>query len=97
MPLLLKTLCAQRKMSNPPPALLIDTSGYIFRAFHALPPITNPEGVPVGAVYGFVRMILKLIDDWKPEKIALIFDHARSNFRHDIYQNYKANRAALSA
>ncbi len=76
---------------------LIDGSGYIFRAFHALPPLTRPsDGLPVGAVHGFCQMLWKLIQDAKagrgPTHIAVIFDASRLNYRNDIYPNYKANR-----
>jgi DNA polymerase-1 len=76
---------------------LIDGSGYIFRAFHALPPLTRPsDGLPVGAVHGFCQMLWKLMQDAKagrgPTHIAVIFDAARDNFRNAIYDKYKANR-----
>ncbi|MFN3745073.1 MAG: DNA polymerase I [Hyphomicrobiaceae bacterium] len=76
---------------------LVDGSGYIFRAFHALPPLTRPsDGLPVGAVHGFCQMLWKLIQDAKagrgPTHIAVIFDASRTNYRNDIYPNYKANR-----
>ena len=76
---------------------LVDGSGYIFRAFHALPPLTRPsDGLPVGAVHGFCQMLWKLIQDAKagrgPTHIAVIFDASRLNYRNDIYPNYKANR-----
>jgi len=76
---------------------LVDGSGYIFRAFHALPPLTRPsDGLPVGAVHGFCAMLWKLLRESKaseaPTHIAVIFDAARENFRNDIYADYKANR-----
>ncbi len=71
---------------------LIDGSGFIFRAFHALPPMTSPDGTPVNAVYGFTNMLMKLIDDTDADHIAVIFDAARKTFRNDIYPDYKANR-----
>lgn len=76
---------------------LIDGSGYIFRAFHALPPLTRPsDGLPVGAVHGFCQMLWKLLGDSKlsdkPTHIAVIFDHSAKTFRNDIYDQYKANR-----
>lgn len=73
---------------------LVDGSGYIFRAYFALPQsLTNPEGVPVGAVLGFVNMITKLLTDLNAPSIAVIFDAARKNYRNDIYPEYKANRS----
>jgi DNA polymerase-1 len=71
---------------------LVDGSGFIFRAFYALPPLTNPQGVPVGAVLGFTNMLVKLLSDLHAPYLAVIFDAARSNFRNDIYAEYKANR-----
>jgi DNA polymerase I len=76
---------------------LIDGSGYIFRAFHALPPLTRPsDGLPVGAVHGFCQMLWKLLGDSKtadaPTHLAVIFDAGRDTFRNQIYDKYKANR-----
>ncbi len=76
---------------------LIDGSGYIFRAFHALPPLTRPsDGLPVGAVHGFCQMLWKLLrdskDSDKPTHIAVILDAGRESFRNEIYPQYKAQR-----
>lgn len=75
---------------------LVDGSGYIFRAYHKLPPLTNPQGTPVGALYGFTTMLMKLqqdlTDQEEPTHLAVIFDAARKTFRSDIYPEYKANR-----
>ena len=76
---------------------LIDGSGYIFRAFHALPPLTRPsDGLPVGAVHGFCAMLWKLMAETgkheAPTHIAVIFDAGRETFRNAIYQDYKAHR-----
>ena len=80
---------------------LIDGSGYIFRAYYALPPLTRKsDGLPTGAVSGFCSMLFKLLEDSKskenkekPTHFAVIFDSARKTFRNDIYSDYKANRA----
>ena len=77
---------------------LIDGSGYIFRAYHALPPLTRKrDGLPVGAVSGFCNMLYKLIEDTKSGEtvthIAVIFDSSRQTFRNEIYPAYKANRS----
>ena len=56
------------------PLILIDGSSYFFRAFHALPPLTNSKGQPTGAVYGVANMIKKLIKDYQPEELAVVFD-----------------------
>ena len=71
---------------------LIDGSGFIFRAYHALPPMTRPDGTPVNAVYGFTAMVLKLLEETDADHIAVIFDRARKTFRSDIYPDYKAHR-----
>ena len=75
---------------------LVDGSGYIFRAYHALPPLTRADGTPTGAVSGFCNMLNKLIDDTLADgavsHLAVIFDTARQSFRNDIYPDYKANR-----
>ena len=81
------------KLNDPNNLILIDGSGYIFRAFYGLPPMTNPEGIPVNAVFGFTKMLLKLIDDLKPMYAAVIFDVARKTFRNEIYKDYKGNRS----
>lgn len=73
---------------------LIDGSGFIFRAYYALPPLTRPDGTPIGAVLGFTNMILSLMDEMKAHHMAVVFDSKRKNFRHDIYPEYKANRSA---
>jgi DNA polymerase-1 len=71
---------------------LIDGSGFIFRAYHALPPLTRADGTPVGAVFGFVNMLLKLLGETDADHIAVIFDTARRTFRNDLYPAYKAHR-----
>ncbi|MFA6279623.1 MAG: DNA polymerase I [Bdellovibrionales bacterium] len=71
---------------------LVDGSGYIFRAFHALPPMTRADGTPVNAVYGFCNMLQKLLLDLNAHRVAVIFDAARKTFRNDIYPDYKAHR-----
>ena len=72
--------------------ILIDGSGYIFRAYYALPPMMRKDGTPVNAVFGFTNMLVKLIEDYSNEKLVVIFDAARENFRNKIYPKYKANR-----
>ena len=71
---------------------LVDGSGYIFRAFYALPPMTSPEGVPVNAVYGFTNMFLKLTNKIGCDYSLVLFDAKRQNFRNDIFPEYKGTR-----
>ena len=75
---------------------LVDGSAYIFRAYHRLPPLTNPHGVPVGAVYGYTTMLWKLADDLGkaegPTHLAVILDKGSTSFRNALYDQYKANR-----
>ena len=77
---------------------LVDGSAYIFRAYHRLPPLTNPEGTPVGAVYGYTTMLWKLAQDLHtadgPTHLAVILDKSSTSFRNEIYDQYKANRPA---
>jgi DNA polymerase-1 len=75
-----------------PRLVLIDGSGYIFRAFFALPPLTAPDGTPVGAVFGFSNMLWKLIQERAGDQLLVIFDKGRKSFRNDMYEAYKANR-----
>ena len=82
------------KSGDPNNLVLIDGSGYIFRAFYGLPPMNNNDGVPVNAVFGFTSMLMKLIDDLKPKYAAVVFDVSRKTFRNDLYEAYKANRSS---
>lgn len=79
-------------VSNSDDLFLVDGSGFIFRAYHALPPLTRRDGTPVGAVMGFCNMLLKLLLDHPQAKIAVVFDTSRQTFRTEIYPAYKANR-----
>ncbi len=72
--------------------VLVDGSGYIFRAYHALPPMYRADSTPVNAVFGFTKMLIKLVTDLQPQLIAVIFDAGRKTFRNEIYSEYKANR-----
>jgi DNA polymerase-1 len=75
-----------------PHLILIDGSGYIFRAFHALPPMTRPDGTPVNAVFGFAQILERFLSQNISTHIAVIFDTARTTFRNEIYPEYKAHR-----
>ena len=72
--------------------ILIDGSAYIFRAYYGLPPMNRADGTPINAVFGFTNMLVKLIEDYKDEKMIVVFDAARENFRNKIFKEYKANR-----
>lgn len=84
-------------MVNRPTICLIDGSGYIFRAFYALPQMTRPDGTPVNAVYGFMNMLMNLSQDNMCSHIVVVFDAKRRNFRNDIYPAYKENRKETPA
>src|SRR5262249_16997691 len=75
-----------------PHLVLIDGSGFIFRAYHALPPMTRPDGKPVNAVFGFSNMLAKLLREHVGTHIAVIFDAGRATFRNRLYEDYKAHR-----
>jgi DNA polymerase-1 len=78
-----------------PPVILVDGSSYLFRAFHALPPLTNSKGQPTGAVYGVINMLRKLREEYQPEYMAVVFDAKGKTFRHEIYKEYKAHRPPM--
>jgi DNA polymerase-1 len=71
---------------------LVDGSGFIFRAYHALPPLNTKAGVPTGAVYGFTQMMIKLEMDHRPSHLAVVFDAGGRSVRHEMFERYKANR-----
>ena len=93
-------------MSQEPRLCLIDGSGYIFRAFYALPPMTRGDGTPVNAVYGFTHMLMRLIREQPATHMAVVFDAARRTFRNDterleklfdLYTKMTAKAAATPA
>ena len=71
---------------------LVDGSGFIFRAYHALPWLNRSDGTPTNAVYGFVNMLLKLVQESDADAIAVVFDASGVTFRNRIYDAYKAHR-----
>ena len=83
------------KKPSKPPIILVDGSSYLFRAFHAMPPLTNSKGLNTGAVYGVINMLRKLQEEYKPESMAVIFDAKGKTFRHDMYKEYKSNRPPM--
>jgi len=78
--------------ARPPRLVLIDGSGFIFRAFHALPPMTRPDGTPVNAVFGFANLLQRELSRHEATHIAVVFDAARETFRNRLYPAYKAQR-----
>ncbi|MCB2263360.1 MAG: DNA polymerase I [Candidatus Thiosymbion ectosymbiont of Robbea hypermnestra] len=75
-----------------PPFILVDGSSYLFRAYHALPKLTNSKGEATGAAVGVLNMLRKLVADYRPEYLAVVFDASGKTFRHAIFPEYKANR-----
>src|SRR5215218_10049986 len=94
-----QALAASRALKPGDHLFLVDGSGYIFRAYHALPPLTRKsDGLQVNAVLGFCNMLWKLLQDMKPEDkpthLAVVFDKLEKTFRTEMYDQYKANRDA---
>ncbi len=81
-------------MNQPSPLYLIDGHSLTFKAYYAIRGLTSPAGRPTGAVYGFLRMLLKFMDECRPNQLAVVFDTGRPTFRSEIYAEYKANREA---
>ena len=82
-------------MASDKPFILVDGSSYLFRAFHALPPLTNSQGQATGAIVGVVNMLRKLISEYQPTHMAVVFDAPGGSFRNQLYDQYKANRPAM--
>ncbi len=82
-------------MSDKPPLILVDGSSYLFRAFHALPPLTNKVGEPTGAMLGVVNMLRRLLDTYKPTDVGVVFDAKGKTFRNEMYAEYKATRPPM--
>ncbi|WP_010597258.1 DNA polymerase I [Rickettsiella massiliensis] len=77
------------------PLILVDGSSYLYRAYHALPPLNNSQGQPTGAIYGVVNMLRKLLKSYTPEYLAIVFDSKEKTFRHSLCEDYKANRPTM--
>jgi DNA polymerase-1 len=77
------------------PLILVDGSSYLYRAFHALPSLTNSKGRATGAIYGVINMLRKLLADYSPEMIAVVFDAKGKTFRDELYAQYKAHRTPM--
>ncbi len=82
-------------MEKSKPFVLVDGSSYLFRAYHALPPLTNSKGEPTGAVVGVINMLRKLLQEYAPEHVAVVFDAPGGSFRNQLYDQYKANRPPM--
>ena len=81
--------------SSAKPLCLVDGSSYLYRAFHALPSLTSGDGAPTGAVFGVANMVRRLIEQYQPERLAVIFDAPGKTFRHEDFADYKANRPPM--
>ena len=77
------------------PLILVDGSSYLYRAYHALPPLSTSDGEPTGALYGVANMLRKLVADYHPQHMAVVFDAPGPTFREDLYAEYKANRPPM--
>lgn len=82
---------------NPPRLFLIDGSSYIFRAFFAIPPLSNPSGLPTNAIFGFTNILLKLLKQHRPEYVVVALDAGRKTFRNEMLADYKGNRPEAPA
>ena len=81
---------------NPKETLyLVDGSSYIYRAYYAIRHLSSPSGFPTNAIYGFIQMLIKLLKDYHPQHLAVVFDAGRTTFRTEMYPEYKANRTAM--
>ena len=85
------------EVDKPQRLYLIDASGYIFRAYYAIRPLSNSKGLPTNALFGFTSMLLKLLREEKPDRVGVVFDVARKTFRNEKYAEYKANRSETPA
>jgi DNA polymerase I len=82
-------------MSDPKTLYLIDGTAYIHRAYHAIRNLSNSKGLPTNATFGFTRMLIKLIEERRPEYVVMLFDMKGPTFRHRLYDDYKANRPPM--
>lgn len=82
-------------MTQTAPLILVDGSSYLYRAYHAMPPLTNSDGESTGTIYGVINMLRKLIRDYHPEHMAVVFDAKGKTFRNDLYAEYKASRPPM--
>ena len=87
-------MCTNRT-NETKPLVLVDGSSYLYRAFHALPPLTNSKGLPTGAIKGVAAMLKKLVTEYQPEHMVVVFDAKGKTFRDDLFPEYKANRPPM--
>jgi len=92
---MLPEVCQDYSIMSPRPLVLVDGSSYLFRAFHALPPLTTRDGVPTGALHGVLAMIQKLVLEEQPGLVGVVFDAPGKTFRDDLYPEYKAHRPPM--
>ncbi|EFB2705639.1 DNA polymerase I, partial [Escherichia coli O157:H7] len=77
------------------PLILVDGSSYLYRAYHAFPPLTNSAGEPTGAMYGVLNMLRSLIMQYKPSHVAVVFDAKGKTFRDELFESYKSHRPPM--
>ncbi|MEJ2141514.1 MAG: DNA polymerase I [Gammaproteobacteria bacterium] len=90
-----KKSASKKSAKKKPPFVLVDGSSYLFRAYHAMPGFTNSKGEPTGTIYGVTNMLRRLLADYDPEHVAVVFDAKGKTFRNDMYPEYKANRPPM--
>ena len=83
------------KTTKTKPLVLVDGSSYLFRAYHALPPLSSSRGEPTGAILGVLNMLYKLLDEYAPEHVAVVFDAPGKTFRDELFEQYKAHRPPM--
>lgn len=92
---IIKAQSQKTPIMNFPGLILIDGSSYLYRAYHALPPLTNSKGKPTGAIFGVINMLRKLIKEYQPQYCAVVFDTKGKTFRDELYEKYKAHRPVM--
>jgi len=92
---LISTGCNSSVMTRKPRVCLVDGSSYLYRAFHALPSLTSGDGQPTGAIFGVANMVRRMLEQYQPDYVAVVFDAPGKTFRHDTYAEYKATRPPM--
>ncbi len=83
------------KHASNKPFVMVDGSSYLYRAFHALPPLTSSRGEPTGAIYGVANMLRRLPEEYATDNIVVVFDAKGKTFRDELFEEYKANRPPM--